>query len=251
MAKYFTDARRKQILQSPWTRPSKLTRESTLVRIGSNSRVFLSTVIDLMSGLPDPTTMFRRSTGGHPTLVTKRQRAARALFAAVAKANEAVLVGSLDHQIDQSIEPHYFDLPRALGGEINSIDTDLAECAENPRWHAQFDAYTSKPWFNVRVDAAWLVGWLFPEPIESATEGHFPPKHQQVRALLKERLGGVPDRTEMGDRALLREVKNNWKAKFPARLTTQFAAQPREKNNSQNRLANLAGLANADQHDRL
>jgi hypothetical protein len=217
MAKYFTEARRQQILKSPWAPPPTLTRESALVSIGSSSRVWLSTAIDLMSGLPESSTMFRRSTSGLSTLITKRQRAARALFAAVAKMNGAVLVGSLDHQIDQTIEPYYFDLPRTLGAENNSVETDLAECAEDPRWHAQFDAHTSKPWFNVRVDVAWLVGWLFPEPAEMAPEKHFQVKRQQVRKLIKKLFNGrIPGKIDTGDGALIRMVQDNWKAEFPA-----------------------------------
>src|SRR6185312_4828718 len=71
--------------------------------------------------------------------------------------------GSHDRHKDESIPPHYFDLPRNLGFEDNSIATDLAAIVDDPRWQRQFDAereHKPLPWFNVRVEAQWLLGWF-------------------------------------------------------------------------------------------
>jgi hypothetical protein len=74
-----------------------------------------------------------------------------------------VFIGSLDRQTDQWIPSEYFDVPRALADEDNSISTDLAITADDPRWRKQFDAEVEnrpQPWLSVRVDGRWFIDWL-------------------------------------------------------------------------------------------
>jgi hypothetical protein len=170
----------------PWDPPSGLTLQLLLAVLGDEPRPFLTGVIDLLAfgaPLPDKVlqlvgllfeqkdrdvrteTLRALASEGYPyeTVVSERRRATTAFFDGVRRAEQSVLIGSHDHHSDQPIPPHYFDVPRNLGSEDNSIRTDAYIVAMDARWQKQFDAEWQRkptPWFNVRVDRKWLVGWL-------------------------------------------------------------------------------------------
>lgn len=173
-------------LASAWAPPALLSLDQVKAVLGDEPRPFLSIVVDVLAfgeALPGKVLQFldllfiqkdreaRTATvqalaaEGYPVkrIVSERRRAAAALFDGAKRAEQSVFVGSQDCHSDQSIPPHYFDVPRNLGFENNSISADLAVLVDDRRWQKQFDAERENrpsPWLNVRVDRKWLVGWL-------------------------------------------------------------------------------------------
>ena len=188
-------ARAPQIRRTPWSPPEGLTLDQALAVIGDEPRPFLAIIVDLLAfGAPLPEKTYqllgllsRRNdrdvrsetckvlaVEGYPVekVTSERMRAATALFEGVRRAEKPVLVGSIDHHGDQSIPPNYFDVPRNLGFEDNTIATDLASIVDDPRWQKQFDAERENkpaPWVNVRVDFKWFMGWLTSQLVKVAS----------------------------------------------------------------------------------
>ncbi|KRQ14253.1 hypothetical protein [Bradyrhizobium manausense] len=170
----------------PWSPPEGLTLQLLMRTFDNDPRPFLSGVIDLLAfgmALPEKVLQLlallfeqkdrdarleicaaiEKEGRSIEQIVAERRRAAAALFAGARRADRSVLIGSLDRTTDQAIPPHYFDVPRNLGFEDNSIATDQTIVASDARWQRQFDAEwreKPKPWVNVRVDFRWLVEWL-------------------------------------------------------------------------------------------
>ena len=178
---------------TPWAPPKILTLDQAKNFLGDEPRPYLASVVDLMAfgePLPDKiramlhllsgqhdrdartATCKALASEGRPVekITAERRRAARALFEAARRAEKPIFVGSCDRQVDQSIPPHYFDIPRNLGHEDNSISTDMAVCADDPRWQKQFDAEVGNkppPWLNVRLaDTRWFIDWLASQGLE-------------------------------------------------------------------------------------
>jgi hypothetical protein len=179
-----------QILATPWSPPEGLSPDQAKRVLGDEPRPFLTNVVDLLAfgePLPDKIQqllglLFRQKDHSPRTetcnaiaaegynvksIAAERMRAAAALFERARRNEKPVFIGSYDRQIDQWIQPHYFDIPRNLGHEDNSISTDPTVCVDDPRWQMQYDSEReNKPmhWLNVRVDGKWffsrLGSWL-------------------------------------------------------------------------------------------
>jgi hypothetical protein len=122
-------------------------------------------------------------------LVARRIQASRAIFGA-AKSGKPEFLGRKDVGDDsQAIPPNYFNLPRILGSEPNSIAVDFDRLNES-----QFDDYAKWDdetgfkfridWYDVCVDSASLIDWLISlvDPESSADLGVQPAtSHESTR----------------------------------------------------------------------
>lgn len=177
----------------PWVPPRGLTLKLLRDVLGDEPRPFLTDVVDLLAfGEPLPAkvldllpllteqkgrdgradTLRVLASKGFPyeRIVSERRRATTALLDGVRRAGQSVLIGSFDRHADEPIPPHYFDVPRNLGSEDNSITTDEYAVSASPRWQKQFEAEWQRkptPWLNVRIDHNWLVAWLAPQLVRS------------------------------------------------------------------------------------
>jgi hypothetical protein len=226
---YFTDAERLRILDASW-QPTGLTLDDVKSQIGNGPRLLLSVTIELMVAAP---------AHGEPpeSIITRRQQAARALFEAARSEPKSVFIGSRDLENDQPIEARYFDVPRTLGHEDNSIETDFAKCVDDPKCQHQFDGQIGKsqPWRNVRVNADFFLAWIgkklgitAPANERNIFSGQKPRQslRHDVQKLIKSLYGRIPEHSEVPDAALVRKVQNNAKSlkRTPSRHTILRAA---------------------------
>jgi len=92
-------------------------------------------------------------------VLARKAQAGRALCNA-ARQGRLNLIGTPVRGGDgwQPIERAYFDMPRFLGDDDNSIVTDMNRLSDEAFLTAQGAPHTS--WFNVRLEAPQFASWL-------------------------------------------------------------------------------------------
>jgi hypothetical protein len=144
---------------SPWKPPASL--EAALSRV-QGPRVWLSQAVDFMAfgdeGAPTDREDQTKKRGYIMEVAARRCQASRALCQAAQKGALSIM-GSDDRNSDASekIPSEYFDTPRRLGNEDNSLETDPDRIPEGNSIRAR-RGHTKR--FNVRVETAALVAWL-------------------------------------------------------------------------------------------
>jgi hypothetical protein len=125
--------------------------------LSKQPRIWLADIIKAMTGLPDNSAEPPPLGPGSYWRAAQRQQVAATLFKAARAADHPVFIGSRDRLSDQLIPQEYFDIPRTLDSEDNSVRADMERVRD-----AQFDAEMANPkkWLNVRVDGAWVADWL-------------------------------------------------------------------------------------------
>ena len=137
--------------EGPWSPSATLTPQAT-ERFKNEPRIWLNDAVDLMAfgGLAPVQDIYERA--------ARRRQASRALCEA-ARLEKFSLLGSPDNPGDKSdpIPPAYFDWPRHLGSENNSLRTDLSQVSE-----ADFAAAEQlyDLWFSVRINTGTFLKWL-------------------------------------------------------------------------------------------
>jgi hypothetical protein len=182
MADFFEELR--QLVDSPWNPPETLTIE-VLDALSKQPRIWLADIIKAMTGLPDnsaePPPLGPGSYWRAAENAAQRQQVAATLFKAARAADHPVFIGSRDRLSDQLIPQEYFDIPRTLDSEDNSVRADMERVRD-----AQFDAEMANPqkWLNVRVDGAWVADWLKSQlgiiPQQSSPIRKIPPLHAKI-----------------------------------------------------------------------
>jgi hypothetical protein len=137
-----------------WSPPDALGAQ-TLDPFRQQGRLCLATAVNLMAfgqpEVPDPERVIN---------IARRQRAAKRLFDG-ARRGQVSLVGDNRPGGDRSdpIPADYFDMPRKLGHDDNTIDTDLDAVS----FPSDFIAAREKRhlgWFSVRVNGREFIDWL-------------------------------------------------------------------------------------------
>jgi hypothetical protein len=144
---------------SPWKPPASLETALSKVR---GPRVWLSHAVDIMAfgdeGVPVEPEQRSRRRGFIMEVAARRCQASRALCQATQ--NGALSIrGSRNGDSDASerIPSEYFDTPRRLGSEDNSLETDPDKIPTDKSTRARRE---HQKWFNVRIDCGSLIAWL-------------------------------------------------------------------------------------------
>jgi hypothetical protein len=140
----------------PWKPPTALNNE-TLNDLDSEPRISLNRAVDLMAfggaQIPKPPL----------EVALRRIQASRALCDA-ARTNPLKFIGNPDQRGDRSepIPQAYFDMPRCLGDEDDTLITDLDKVIK-VKVMGDFIAARDgnhHSWFNVRVETKPFLNWL-------------------------------------------------------------------------------------------
>jgi hypothetical protein len=143
-----------------WSPPDALGAQ-TLDPFRQRGRLWLATAVNIMAfgqpEAPDPERLID---------IGRKQRAAKALFDA-ARWGQVSLVGDVRRGGDRSdqIPAAYFDTPRNLGRDDNSIETDLDLVSWSGFLSAREKEHVS--WFNVRANGSEFIDWLAGTPTEA------------------------------------------------------------------------------------
>jgi hypothetical protein len=168
----YEDANGNLILGPAWASPPSLTL-ATLEALKYIPRLWLADAINLMAfgKRADLTELgnFRRCSDpsikrdGTPNFanIAQHMRAAKALFSAAHTGKIEFLTSpTKSGDVSDPLPGHYFDYPRMLGSEDNSIATDLHEAAKNDDHEFYRAARDRNHLTGVRVKTASFVAWL-------------------------------------------------------------------------------------------
>jgi hypothetical protein len=136
---------------APWSAPATL--EQALRKMEKEPAIWLSQAVDAMAFGNDDAAIDPMERAA------RRCQASRALCEA-ARRDEIKLIGSPNKPSDSSdpIPRPYFDTPRQLGDQDNSLSTNLDALSDSEFTTAHAGGH--QKWFNVRVEANFLVLWL-------------------------------------------------------------------------------------------
>jgi hypothetical protein len=147
-------------INAPWEPPASL--EAALSKV-HGPRIWLSHAVDIMAfgdeGAPIDPEVQTKKRGYIMEVAARRCRASRALCRA-AQSGALTVIGAGDYDSDASekISSDYFDTPRQLGSENNSLETDPDSIpAERP----MSARHGHTKWFNVRFETNSLLVWLW------------------------------------------------------------------------------------------
>jgi len=197
-----------------WAPPEGLTN-GEVEALASKPTVWLDDVIKIMAGLPKNAdedaawikTLEARARARREGEITeemrsaedaenfertrntgKRRRAASALFFAVSQSKESVVFGSRAGVPDGPIGRLVFDFRQNLNNETNSFSLELVGTGDKAEDDDQFfrrHFENKSKWRDVRVDGAWLAGWLKSQLDIARTEAVAPESRFDLDAVLK------------------------------------------------------------------
>jgi hypothetical protein len=144
---------------APWEPPASL--EAALSKV-QGPVIWLSHAVDVMAfgdeGVPvEPEQQIKRR-GYIMEIAARRCQASRALCVA-AQRGVLSIKGACDRDSDASkkVRRKYFDTPRQLGSEDNTLETDPDRIPAGRPIRAR---HKHTKWFNVRIETQSLLAWL-------------------------------------------------------------------------------------------
>jgi hypothetical protein len=181
-------------------------RRVIIARAVTEKRILLSTAVNLMAfgTLHVPNDL--ESPAGVPLEeVARKRQAARALCEA-ARLEHIEMIGSPNRPGDSSdpIPAEYFDTPRSLGHENDSIETDTNRVPMDV--YIDFRKGHHQSWYGVRLDAKSFRKWILPTPVTQKVR-----KREAVKNALEARgpviFNGPCSKTLQGE--IIDEVRMN------------------------------------------
>jgi hypothetical protein len=168
---------------APWEPPASL--EAALSKV-QDPRIWLSHAVDIMAfgdeGVPaDPDDQTKKR-GYIMEVAARRCQASRALCRAAQSGAVTVMgAGDRDSDASEKISSDYFDTPRQLGSENNSLETDPDRISADRPIRAR---HGHTKWFNVRIEKHSFLNWLeraLQNDLDSAS--NIPPSDQSYHSM--------------------------------------------------------------------